>query len=103
MGRADRMAICSESLVTVLVNWEICFCISRPLSFISLRTGILTVTDCFVNWYVISAQMKRQIGSISRLVVSLVVVVWSSLDFHARKLASVLVRGPSRAYSPPLR
>jgi len=89
MGNADRVAICSESLVMVLVNWEICFCIFRSLSFISLRPGILTVTDCFANWCVISAQMKQQIGSSSRSVVSLVVVVWSSWDFHTRKLASV--------------
>jgi len=91
MGRADRVAICSESLVMVLVNWEICFCISRSLSFNSLRPGILTVTDCFVNCSVISARMKRQIGSSSHSVVTLVVVVWFSSDFHARKLASVLV------------
>jgi len=91
MGRADRVAICSKSLVMVLVNWEICFCISRSLSFISLRPEILTVTDCFANWCVHSAQMKRQIGSSSRSVVSLVAVVWSSSDFHVRKLASVSV------------
>ena len=91
MGRADRVAICSESLVMVLVNWEICFCISRSLSFISFRPGILTVTDCFANWCVISARMKLQISSSSRSVVSLVVVVWSSSDFHVRKLASVSV------------
>jgi len=91
IGRTDRVAICSESLVMVLVNWEICFCISRSLSFISLRPGILTVTDCFANWCVISARMKWQIGSSSHSVVSLVAVVWSSSDFHARKLASVSV------------
>jgi len=91
MGHADRVATCSESLVMVLVNWEICFCISRSLSFISLRPGILTVTDCFANWYVILARMKRQIGSSSRSVVSLVAVVWSSSDFHARKMSSVSV------------
>jgi len=91
MGRADRVAICSESLVMVLVNWEICFCISRSLSFISLRPGILTVTDCITNWGVILVWMKRQIGSSSRSMVSLVAVVWSSRDFHARKLASVSV------------
>ena len=91
MGCADRVAICSKSLVMVFVNWEICFCISRSLSFISLRPEILTVTDCFANWYVISARMKRQIGSSSHSVVSLVAVVWSSSEFYARKLASVSV------------
>jgi len=80
-----------RELVMVLVNWEICFCISRSLSFITLRPGILTVTDSFANWCVILARMKRQIGSSSRLVVSLVVVVWSSSDFHVRELASVSV------------
>jgi len=91
MGHADRVAICSESLVMVLVNWEICFCISRSLSFISLRPGILTVTYCFANWGVILARMTRQISSSSQSVVSLVALVWSSSDFHARKPASVLV------------
>jgi len=92
MGLADRVAICSESLVMVLVTWEICFCISRSLSFISLRPGILTVTDCFANWYVISTQMKRQIGSSSHSVVSLIVVVWSSSDFHGRNVRIMGVR-----------
>ena len=91
MGRVDWVVICSESLVMVLVNWEICFCISRSLSFITLRPGILTVTDCVANWYVLSARMKRQIGSSSHSVVLLVAVVWSSSDFHMRKLARVSV------------
>jgi len=91
MRRADRVAICSECMVMVLVNWEISFCISRSLSFISLRPGILTVTDCFANWCVISARIKWQIRSSSHSVVSLVAVVWSSSDFHARKMASVSV------------
>jgi len=91
VGRADKMATCLVSSLTVLVRVWICFCVSSSRFLMSWRPGILTVVDWLEIWCFISSRTNWHMGPNTVSMRHLVCWLWWVADFQVKKLARVSV------------